>query len=62
LKEVAYDMDDAVDEFQLNAEKHDVDGYDGFVSRYLLKKQNHLYLNARQPKRSRKSKRDLLRL
>jgi hypothetical protein len=56
LKEVAYDMDDAVDEFQLNAEKHDVDGYDGFVSRYLLKKTESFIFECKAAKKIKKIK------
>ena len=33
LKEISYDVDDVVDEFQLKAEKHSADGHGAFMSR-----------------------------
>ncbi|CAN6316433.1 unnamed protein product [Urochloa humidicola] len=41
LKDVAYDIDDVVDEFQLKAEKHDADG--GIVSKYLNPKSTIIF-------------------
>jgi len=35
LKDISYDVDDVVDEFQLKAEKHDSNGDSGIVSKYL---------------------------
>ncbi|CAD6258550.1 unnamed protein product [Miscanthus lutarioriparius] len=35
LKDISYDVDDVVDEFQLKAEKHDTNGDSGIVSKYL---------------------------
>uniref|UniRef100_A0A0E0K4H7 NB-ARC domain-containing protein n=1 Tax=Oryza punctata TaxID=4537 RepID=A0A0E0K4H7_ORYPU len=37
LKDVAYDVDDVVDEFQLEAEKHETYGDGGIVSKYMYK-------------------------
>jgi hypothetical protein len=35
LKEVAYDVDDVVDAFQLEAQKHEAQHYGDIVSKYL---------------------------
>jgi hypothetical protein len=38
LKDIAYEVDDIVDEFQLKAEKHDIGGDGHIVSKYLCNK------------------------
>ena len=38
MKGIAYDVDDIVDEFQLQAEKHDIGGDSGIVSKYIFTK------------------------
>jgi hypothetical protein len=38
LKDVAYAVDDVVDEYQLKAERNDASGDGGFVSRYMCRK------------------------
>ncbi|WVZ88182.1 hypothetical protein U9M48_034729 [Paspalum notatum var. saurae] len=46
LKDVVYAVDDVVDDFQLKAEKHDVVGDAGTVSRYMCTKPNSFICKA----------------
>ena len=50
LKQVAYDVDDVVDEFQLKAEKHDTDGDGGSVFRYVHIKTESFLLQCKAAK------------
>jgi hypothetical protein len=59
LKEAVYKVDDAVDEFQLKAEKYEAKV---LCPNTCTQNQNHLYFNARLPKRSRKLRRCLMSL
>ncbi|RLM70253.1 hypothetical protein C2845_PM17G00680 [Panicum miliaceum] len=47
LKDIAYDVDDIVDEFQLEAESHDAHGVGGVVSNYLCAKPKSLILRCK---------------
>ncbi|KAJ1264609.1 hypothetical protein BS78_08G012500 [Paspalum vaginatum] len=49
LKDITYDVDDVVDEFHLEAEKHDTDGNGGknIVSKYLCKKQKSFLIQCK---------------
>jgi Leucine-rich repeat (LRR) protein/adenylate kinase family enzyme len=63
LKEVVYDIDDIVDEFQLKAEKHETDGDGGFVSKCLLTKTaESLVLQCRAAKNIKKIKKRLAKI
>jgi len=44
LKDITYDVDDIIDEFQLEAERHDAHGVGGVVSNYLCAKPKYLIL------------------
>jgi hypothetical protein len=57
LKEVAYDVDDIVDEFQLKAEKHDADGGGASVSRFLHTKTESFIFQCKAAKKIKKIKR-----
>ena len=45
--DIAYGVDDIVDEFQLEAEKHDAHGVGGVVSNYLCTKPKFLILQCK---------------
>jgi len=47
LKDIAYDVDDIVDDFQLEAERHDAHGVGGAVSNYLYAKPKSLILQCK---------------
>jgi type II secretory pathway component HofQ len=54
LKEAVYEVEDAVDEFQLKVQKYEADGDGGFVSKYLHTKPKSFVFQCQAAKRSRK--------